>query len=165
MRFLTVLLPFALLTSPVSYAEDSGGRLDIEFDTATAKISPRSSDRPIRLPSLTFAVRATTHCPESQLPESLSISIADTRISISPAGDDVIEKSISVSRKQLGPVAVKNFCIVDNDANSEQTLQVEDALTAQLSLLCVGENDESISYETAALSVALECELPEQPEQ
>lgn len=161
MRLLTVLLAVSLLTGPVSYGEDSDSRLDIEFNAAIAKISPRASDQPIRLPSLTFEIRATTYCPESQAAESLSISIADTRISINPAGDDTIERSIHVSHKQLGPVAVENFCLVDNDADAEQTLQVDDALTAQLSLLCVGESGESISYETAALSVALECELPD----
>ena len=75
--------------------------------------------------------------------------------------EDAIEESIQVSRKQLGPVAVEDFCLGEETNDAQELLQIDDALTAQLSLRCAGENSESISYKSAALSIALLCEVPE----
>ena len=165
MRYLTEIFAIALLISSTSHSEDADGQLDIEFDTATAIVSPRTSNRPINLPTLTFTFRAQAQCPAAEAPESISVSIADTRITIYPDSDsnDVIEKSIRVSQKQLGPVAVANFCLAENDADVGELLELDDALSAQLSLRCVGENSESISYQTAALSVSLLCEVTALP--
>ena len=167
MRYLTATFAIALLTSSAAHSDDADGQLDIEFDTATALISPRTSNRPINLPTLTFTLRAQARCPAAEAPESISISIADTRITIYPdnesATNDVVEKSIRVSQKQLGPVAVESFCLAQNSADVGQSLQLDGALSAQLSLRCVGENSESISYQTAALSVALLCEVTAPP--
>lgn len=165
MRYLTVIFAIALLISSTSRAEDAGGQLDIEFDTATAIIAPRTSSRPISLPTLTFTLRAQARCPAAETPESISVSIADTRITIYPDSDsnDIIEKSIRVSQKQLGPVAVESFCLAENNADVGELLELDDALSAQLSLRCVGENSESISYQTAALSVSLLCEVTAPP--
>ncbi|MGI9199867.1 MAG: hypothetical protein ACR2QL_02320 [Woeseiaceae bacterium] len=161
MRYLSGLLAIGTLivsTATVAHADD---RLEIEFDTAVAKIAPRSSASPIKLPNLTFTLRARTFCPGPETAESLSVSIADTRITISPADEDVIEESIQVSEKQLGPVAVEDFCLGEDTSDGQESLRINDALTAQLSLRCAGESSESISYESAALSVALLCEVPE----
>ena len=78
-----------------------------------------------------------------------------------PDDTGVIERSIRVPKKQLGPIAVNDFCIAGGDASSGQALNLRDALSAQLSLHCSGENQESMTYETVALEVALQCDVPE----
>lgn len=161
MRHLTSLLTIGFLLVSITRVGMADDRLEVEFDTAVAKIAPRTSASPIKLPNLTYLLTAQTYCPEPQTAESVSVSIADTRITISPADEDIIEKSIKVSRKQLGPVAVEDFCLGEDTSDAQKSLQIDGALTAQLSLRCVGESSETISYQTTALSVALLCEIPE----
>ena len=161
MRYLTGFLAIGFLIVSATRVAAADDRLEVEFDTAIAKIAPRSSARPIKLPDLTFTLKAKAFCAKPQAAESLSVSIADTRITIIPATEDVIEESIRVSKKQLGPVAVEDFCLGEETSDAQKSLQINDALTAQLSLRCAGENSESISYESAVLSVALLCEIPE----
>ena len=156
-------LASVLLLAAVAAPADEVGRLYVEFETPVASIPLRASSRPINLPNLTYVFRAEARCPEMQNVESISISIADSRVTISPGEEAGIEQSIRVRDKQLGPLAVEEFCIADeaDDFDAAESLQIEGALTAQMSLRCSGENSESISYETAALNVALRCELPE----
>lgn len=167
MRGPLVFIAFAVLISVESRSEDTDSRLLVEFDAAVAKIALRSSGRPIQLPSLTFAVRIEAICPVLLEARTISISIADTRVNFRPdnlANTGPIEETIRVPEKQLGPIAVNDFCIAGDDVNTAQQLQIRDALTAQLSLRCVGENRESIHYETVALELALQCDLPENAE-
>jgi hypothetical protein len=160
MRSLFFCTAIALLIGTDSRGEDAGSQLLVEFDAAVAKIALRSSNRPIQLPSLTFAVRIEASCPTALEKRSISISIADTRINVQPDDSGVVEKTIRVPKKQLGPIAVNDFCIAGNDASSEE-LQLHDALSAQLSLHCSGDNQASMIYETIALEIALQCDAPE----
>ena len=161
MRSLFFYTVLAVLISADSRGESADGELLLEFDAAVAKIALRSSDRPIQLPDLTFVVRIEASCPIALQTKSISISIADTRINVRADDTGVIEKSIRVPKKQLGPIAVNDFCIAGEDDSSAQELNLRDALSAQVSLHCSGENQESMTYETVALEVALQCDVPE----
>ncbi len=161
MRGLFFYAVLAVLISADSRGEDADSRLLVEFDAAIAKIELRSSSEPIQLPDLTFPVRIEASCPTALEARSISISIADTRINVQAADDGLIEKTIRVPKKQLGPIAVSDFCIADDDLNSEQQLKLRDALSAQLSLHCSGDNRESMTYQTVALEVELQCYVPE----
>ena len=161
MRSFFFFAALAVLICADSRGESADSELSVEFDAAVARIALRSSSRPIRLPSLTFAVRIKASCAATLAAKSISISIADTRISVQVDESGVIEKSIRVPKKQLGPIAVSDFCIAGEDPGSAQELNLRDALSAQLSLHCSGENQESMIYETVALEVALQCDVPE----
>lgn len=161
MRSLFFCAALAVLIGADSRGEGADSALLVEFDAAVAKIALRSSGRPIRLPSLTFAVRIKASCPAELEAKSISVSIADTRINVRPDDNGLIEKSIRVPKKQLGPISVNDFCIAGDEANSERQIQLRDALSAQLSLHCSGDNRESMTYETVALEVALQCDVPE----
>jgi hypothetical protein len=161
MRSLFFYAALAVLVSADSHGDDADGELLVEFDAAVAKIALRSSSRPIQLPSLTFAVRIEASCSTPLAAKSISISIADTRINVQADDTGLIEKTIRVPTKQLGPITVNDFCVVGGDASSGQQLQLRDALSAQLSLRCSGETQESMTYETVALEVALQCDVPE----
>lgn len=157
-----LLIP--ILGAPVVANET--GQLRVEFETPVASVTPRTTDRPIILPSLTYVLRAEANCPQLQTAESVSISIADTRITISPSESkseaESVEETIRISNKQLGPIGVGSFCRADSDSDADpdtrNLLQIEGALTAHMSLRCVGENSETISYSTAPLGVTLQCD-------
>lgn len=148
-----------LLVCASSFGDDAEKMLSFEFETAIANIAPRATGEPVQFPNLDFVLRAETRCPAPESTASVSVSIADSRLTITPAADQqgLIEETISVSRKQLGPIAVDDFCLAD-DAESLQYLELEGALSAHLSLRCRGENHDSISYATSALKVAVQCE-------
>ncbi len=150
-----------VLIGTAARAEDSVSQLLVDFDAAVAVIEPRASGGPVQLPGLTFTLRVDALCPAELAPKTISISIADTRINISPDGANDVETSIRVPQNQLGPIAVNDFCITGEDPVPEQPLQLRDALSAQLSLHCSGENRESMHYETVALEVELQCAIPE----
>ena len=161
MHSVSGIYSLALLIGTTPFVAHADDILNVEFDVPIAKITPRPSAKPIQLPNLTFTVQARGQCPDTQSAETISISIADTRITMVPTDQEIIEKSIRVSAKQLAPVAVENFCLADTATTAADSLQIDDALTAHLSLRCSIDSNESISYESVALSVTLLCEEPE----
>lgn len=166
MHVIRILISAALVLGTASLTADEIPQFDVEFDVPVASILPRSTEGLINLPSITYVVRATASCPELQSPESISISIADTRVSVKPVEDEAVETTIRVSNKQLGPVSATNFCLTNTESDAHEAgetelIQIDNALSAQMSLRCVGEQDESIRYESAVLSVALQCGSPE----
>lgn len=184
------ILPIlAVLVCSSSIGDDASPKLSVQFATAEAKIAPRAPDKPVQFPDMTFTLQATASCPAAELPASVSVSIADSRITIAPGDDGRFEEEILVSAQQLGPIVARDFCL-DNEmsdpatdesenqprntadresseASGEQPdynerMQIRGALSAQLSLRCKGENSESISYATEPLNVELLCKSPEQ---
>ena len=160
-----LIVPFStLLICASSFGDDAQQMLTINFETAVASIAPRASNRPVQFPDLTFVLRGETRCPAPESTASVSVSIADSNLTIAPDTEQrgLIEETMQVSHKQLGPIVVENFCLAGN-AESVQQLELEGALSAHLSLRCSGENLESISYATSALNVIVQCES-EEPE-
>lgn len=164
MRGLLFYAALAVLVSADSRAEEADSSLLVEFDAAVASVSPRSTNQALFLPELTFTVRIEASCATALAVRSVSISIADTRINVK-AEDELIERTIRVPEKQLGPIAVNDFCIAGSDLNPEQQLTLSDALSAQLSLHCSDDQYESMTYETVALQIALQCDVREVNEQ
>lgn len=189
MRDRNILSLLAMLICSNAFGDDTDPKLSVQFATARATVAPRAPDKAVQFPDLTFTLHATASCPAAEVPASISISIADSRITIAPDDDGIFEEEIRVSAKQLGPVVAKDFCLLagtdelandepakaankENDRNSGEAsdeepdfsrqLEISGALSAQLSLRCKGENSESISYATAPLNVALVCGNPEQ---
>lgn len=152
-------LPILLLTSFTclsGFGEDAGQSLSVSFEPALATIPPRAADRPIQLPELIFSLQAKAQCGATESGASVSISVADSRISFVAADKDTVDQELRVPGKQLGPVVASAFCLEDVPA-SAQRVELKGALSAQLSLRCKSENSETISYSTVPLDVTLEC--------
>jgi hypothetical protein len=154
-------IAFAVLACADAYGEDANSQLTAVFAAALAEIAPRSSAQPIQLPSLTFTANIEARCPAESAAATISISIADTQVRTPLAADGPTQQSIQVPDKQLGPILADDFCIVGATPDSAQQLQLRDALSAQVSLRCVSENQESITYSTVPLEVSLQCVVPE----
>lgn len=152
-----------MLICATSFGDDAEQMLKVDFETAVASITPRAADQPVQFPDLTFVLRGETRCP-APATASVSVSIADSKLTMAPDAEQqgLIEETMQVSHKQLGPIVVQDFCLAGN-AESLQQLELKGALSAHLSLRCRGENVDSISYTTSALDVIIQC-ASEQPE-
>lgn len=141
-----------------------GDDLQVQVASAVIEIEPRPPGlRVLRLPAMEFRLRINADCANDLLAESVSISVADTRENLGAealAEAGTIEKAIRIPRKQIGPLALENFCVADDIESDAMRLEVRDALSAQLSLKCVGENRQTIVYQTVSLGVTLACMRP-----
>lgn len=173
MRKINICTAILLLIASGSQAAGMDGHMQVEVDAAEVTIGPRPpGPRIVQLPDVTFKLRIAAHCIDGLRPDSMSINIADSRryveLVVTPAespqqlaDDAVTEQTIDVPAKQLAPLTIENFCFTDAVSQGEVLVRVPDALSAQLSLSCVGENRQSIIYQSVALSVALTCATPD----
>ena len=135
------------------------GHLIVEARPAVANVGLQPGGRQlIRLPALEFPMQVSARCGQGGEVQSVSISVADTRHTI--AGEEIpengkVETLVSVSPKQIAPLAVQNFCTADDDPGQE--LLLGRALTAQVSMRCLHEAGSSIEFDSAALDVQLVC--------
>jgi hypothetical protein len=162
MRGAFISIAIIVLAVEGSGEELSGDRLLVDINAASIEVSARPAGRqPIRLPDLEFEVRLEPRCAAGMNADSISVSVADTRLHIGRqmlAEQPVIETKIRVPRKQIGPLAIEDFCVAGDDAPNDTLRRVRDALTAQLSLTCANDSRQSIIYKTEALVITLICE-------
>ena len=109
-------------------------------------------------------------------PQSVSLSIADTRKSIpidQPAESATdVQLVLNVPAKQLAPLVIDNFCPIfektnetdggknANLAEAEETT-VRSVLSVQAALLCVHEDRQEMVYRSIPLDIALDCSRQE----
>ncbi|MDG2377127.1 MAG: hypothetical protein P8M18_12345 [Woeseiaceae bacterium] len=163
----TLLL--SLLVAVLSLAVTaSAGELSLSASTPNVSVSARPAGRNfMRLPSLRYEFVVESHCPEGLSPETLSLSIADTRVTRNQEDIAYAATSLSVDvpASQIGPVAVEQFCTVESiDQKGSQSLRLSSVLSAQSSLLCVGDAGNDMTYTSASLDVVLQCEDDEEAE-
>lgn len=153
-------MPLPFFFSPVFYfVVADTDRLKVESDPATVNIARQEDGRQlVRLPKLEFPLRVNAHCGRGGELQSLSISVADTRQTI--AGEDypaneVLATTVTVSPRQIAPIAVEEFCVVGEPAGASRLL--ETALTAQISLRCALDESQSVVFAAEPLDVRLVC--------
>jgi hypothetical protein len=163
-RCFPFFLAAATLAQPVLA---QSGELDVTANTPAITVSTRPAGRNfMRLPDLDFLFVIDARCPTGLQPGSLSISIADTRVSLGAAEAGAampLNVPVSVPASQIGPIAVARFCAADGDTDTGQpdsTMTFPAVLSAQVSLLCTGEAESDMSYVSRALDVTLHCESP-----
>lgn len=141
--------------------------IEISADVPTVTIGPRRAGRfALRLPSLTYSLTLTTYCAQNWQPASLSINIADSRESFDAdqlQDSEELRLEIRIPSNQIAPLRIERFCIDDEqaDAADNDEITVSAALSAQASLLCVAESEQSMTYVTQPLDVTLECAVPD----
>ena len=149
-------------TEPV---HDIGIAADVPTVTVMARAPSRTS---VRLPSLTYALTLTIDCAASWQPDSVSVSVADSRASfvteqLQTGGKLILE--LRIPANQLAPLRIEEFCIDDGNSDSgvadRDTITVPGVVSAQASLRCATESEQSIKYVTVPLDVVLECAATE----
>ena len=158
-RLILMLIPALLLAD--KSRPDAAAQLIVQATPAIVQVKVLAEGRKlIRLPTLEFRFTLQAVCAVNTEAKSISISVADTRKTIS--GDDIATVSdmpiiFSVPARQVSPVAVNGFCPVADDRDRLAELLVRSAVTAHLSLRCSGEKGEAITYASHALDVMLQC--------
>ena len=140
------------------------GELDVSANTPTVVISTRPAGRNfMRLPSLDYLFAIDAECPAELQPSSITISIADTRVSLSDADVSApmpLSIPVTVPASQISPIAVDRYC-TENQAEErdapDPNLTIPAVLSAQISLLCAGEASGEMTYASNSLDVVLEC--------
>ena len=165
--FVPVVFLLAITVAGPTAARDT---LSVAADTPAVPLSPRSPGRNfVRLPTLEFRFEIRTHCSDGRSPEALSLSVADTRKSLSAGqiiSDGQTEISLRIPASQIAPLVVEDFCVVqvaeNGDRISEAPTQItiHAALSAQASLLCEGDEDKAITYVSQPLDISLVCNMP-----
>jgi hypothetical protein len=156
-------LLLAAATSAPSWAADS---LSISADAPVVTLPERAPGRrELQLPALEYQLQIHARCTLDRVPQSLLLSIADTRKSIAATGivaDGVTKTSFQVPASQIPPVAIEKFCVVAENqavrpAGSAERLTIPAALSLSVSLLCAGTEDGVMTYASQPLDVSLEC--------
>jgi len=158
-----VKLIFFLISAASGAAEgDLAERLHVDAQAAVVEIDPIPNNRQlIRLPMLQFPLALEPVCGATARVESISVSAADTRQTF--GADDIgkqaiINATLSIPNKQLGPVRIGDFCrSAVTDAVAARELIIQGVLTAHLSLRCSSDEEHSITYVSLPLDIILRC--------
>lgn len=143
--------------------------IEITADVPAVTVSPRRAGRTtMRLPSLTYEFSVTVDCETNWRPDSVSISVADSRASISAEelqASRELDLQLRIPSNQIAPLRVEHFCVdggaEDADAISPNSITIPGVVSAQASLRCVSESTNSMMYVSKPLDVLLECAVPE----
>jgi hypothetical protein len=137
-------------------------QLLVDAQAAIVEIDAVAEDRQlIKLPNLHFELAIKPMCGAAGRVESISVSAADTRQSYGV--DDINEQSVlnaplSIPSQQLGPLRIGDFCRTAIANNAEDLeITIRGALTAHLSLRCLNDEEQSITYVSQSLDVVLRC--------
>lgn len=141
---------------------DLSDRLLVDAQAAVVEIDSVSNNRQlIALPTLQFSLVLEPVCAATAHIESISVSAADTRqtYGVDDIGKQpVVEATLSIPGKQLGPIRIGDFCRTTVASTAEtRELTIEGALTAHLSLRCASDEEHSITYVSQALDIILQC--------
>lgn len=166
-----------LLNATIAAAQDPAGQLQLAVDTPRVAVAPRSPGRAfVELPALEYRFVLEPRCADPARPASLSLSIADTRqritLDAAESAARTVETVLRVPAAQLAPLPVSGFCERAQDparsqdapsalANAPRVLRIDAALSAQVSLLCVGPESEQRLWLARPLAVELLCEQPD----
>lgn len=173
------LAPLAL----VSFAADDAPAershaIDITADVPVVAVAPQPTDRHfLTLPSLEYRFQVEPRCEAGWQPESFSLNVADSRVSLTGAelNDGAGEILLRVPARQIAPVPVAGFCVIaeagkgsagaanEESPDSRRELDIGGALSAHASLVCGSNGARDITYAARPLDVLLSCE-PSQPD-
>ena len=163
-RLILLFLAMASTASPA--LSDTVSQIKVTSEPAAVEILPQAAGRRlIRLPALEFSLKIKPQCEDDMRAESVSISVADTRATVTVAeGDETtIATTLTLPRHQSAPLAVVDFCQIREDQSQDiQEMLVRDAFTAHLSLRCTNDERQSIVYASQALHLALRCKSENQ---
>lgn len=158
------LLLLSVLTVSGAQGLASADRLELAAATPEITVSTRPAGRNfLNLPGLTYDFVIDLACSEGHRAESLSLSIADTRITLGAerlAGSAPVTIDMSVPAGQIGPVALAGFCVLEDDDEpaSRQSLTIPAVLSAQASLLCASESVSRRTYASRTLDIVIHCD-------
>ncbi len=158
-----------VVTVAAMAATERRHHIELTADVPTVTVAPRPSGQlAVQLPNLTFALAVTVDCKANWVPDSVSISVADSGASINAerlqAGGD-LKLELRIPANQIAPLRMEDFCTIDEldvpGAAIQESISVLGFMSAQVSLRCATEAEQSTIYVTKPLDVVLQCADPE----
>lgn len=166
---LTFALAIALILPGAAALSENIHELNIASIPAIVEIETRQGAREfIQLPTLRYDLEIQQNCPADLKPANLSISVADTRRTMSAdelAAADPLTMPLSIPGAQIAPIAISGYCAaISADTHGthsldDDILRIEDVLSLQASLLCASDSESKIYYASTALDVELRCKV------
>ncbi len=157
----------AILAGLPAVAEAPLQQLGIAAKTPAVTVGPLAAGRTfVALPTLEFRLRLEPLCADGWQARSVSVSVADTRLTLTPDGapqeDGALEASLTVPAAQLAPLPVAGFCELpaegDRPRSGVAELTIEAAVSAQAALLCANDDGERLTFVAKPLAVTLVCD-------
>lgn len=155
------ILLLVIFASTIIAADESA--LVVSSSTPDVNIKTRTSDRySIRLPALQYEFQLEIDCEAGYEPDSVLLSVADTRkrfaVNEMPSDSDS-GFSLKIPASQIAPLSVEGFCLASGSGGQQETdrVTVRGILSAQVSLLCSGDDDQQLMYASQSLDVTLNC--------
>ncbi|MGH8167916.1 MAG: hypothetical protein ACREQ1_11795, partial [Woeseiaceae bacterium] len=115
------LLLLPVLCASVANADESAVHtLAVGADRTPVTVAPQAPDRHFfELPSLDIVFRIEASCHKDWQPESLSLNVADSRVTRNAS--ELLRNShqqiaLRIPAEQLAPIAIRNFCVIDGAA-------------------------------------------------
>jgi hypothetical protein len=163
-------------------ADDSGlHTLAVAAEVTAIAVPPQPPDRHFfALPSLDYVFRIKARCHSDWEPESLSLSVADSRVTRSATeleGKANLELELKVPAKQLAPIAMRDFCVIVPAAEGSAATEPPDwnhrttpgpgkmtigaVMSVHVSLRCGLGDEQQTIYVSQPLDVTLTCAGPE----
>jgi hypothetical protein len=161
-----ILLFLAAASTSTTARSDTMSQIKVLSEPATVEITAQPAGRRlIQLPALEFSLTIEPQCESDMRVESISISVADTRKTVTAVEADksIVATTLTLPSRQAAPLALVDFCQSDEDqSRSSREVLVREAFTAHLSLRCSNDERQSIVYASQALDLALRCESGDQ---
>ena len=163
-------LTIALIFLCASALSENTPELNIASVAAIVEIETRQGPREfIQLPTLQYDLEIQQECPADLNPANLSVSVADTRRTMSAneiSKASALTMPLSIPGAQIAPIAIAGFCSAIGDdihgtnSREDDILGIKDVLSLQAALLCASDTGSRIYYASIALDVELRCKLP-----
>lgn len=192
MKIRSVLLLSSVLAASAAAADTTGSQtLAILPDVPVVNVPPQPAQRHLfQLPSLEYLFRVEARCDSDWTAESLSLNVADSRMTRSAADlADSPEQQLGmqIPANQLAPLAMRDFCVIEEAGEGSgadgglpatatsaaavpeppaagrvtaRRLTISAALSAHASLRCSNGEEQKTVYISQPLDVILACELP-----
>lgn len=149
-------------------AETSRHALKVSAAPVTVNVAPGDNRRnAIVLPALDYVFSLDARCAPSFTPESVSLTVADSRTFVRPeepdSGAGLPDATLTVPANQLAPLIVEGFCTAAQDSPGEAgiagdaSVTVSATLSASASLLCIADQRREMIYTSTPLDVTLVC--------
>jgi hypothetical protein len=154
--------------------------LTVAAEVPAVTVTPQPPERHFfELPSLDYVFRVEARCHGDWQPESLSLNVADSRVTRSGAellSNAEQQLKLEVPAKQLAPIAMRNFCVINavqegSSAAAETPIEpparlpgsdqmtVNAALSVHASLRCSHGDARKTVYISQPLDLLLSCDL------
>ena len=153
------MLSHVILLSGLYFVFTDVDRLRVHAEPAVAVLTLQQAGRSlVRLPDVEFRLSLSTHCANGGQPESLSITIADTRMNLRAEELEAPRKfdiTMRIPARQIAPLALQEFCI--DPAFEGDSVLITSAMAVQASLRCSRGDDHSIVFAAEALDIRVDC--------